>query len=166
MKRNGDLVKAKKGVKFDSKRADWCTHQNFQLMYQEVYKEIASTGIARKLDSEVFLDKYGNITENEEEGFALKTHCYLEQPDKLIFVDEVGSNTSQANDGNIGGEKLLCIGSNHPQECENTKEAHFAVLGFTTASGEAVMCCIIFAASQLDSLWVQGSVHNLGRRRI
>ena len=37
MKRNGDLVKAKKGVKFDSKRADRCTYQNFQLMYQNAH---------------------------------------------------------------------------------------------------------------------------------
>jgi hypothetical protein len=61
MKRSSDLVKAKEGVKFDSKRADWCTYQNFQLMYQEVYKEMDSTGIALKLDMEVFLDKSGSI---------------------------------------------------------------------------------------------------------
>jgi hypothetical protein len=30
------------------------------------------------------------------------------------------------------------------------------VLGFTTALGNAVMCCIIFAAKELDPLWVQG----------
>ena len=29
MKRNGHLVKSKKAVKFESKRADWCTHHNF-----------------------------------------------------------------------------------------------------------------------------------------
>jgi hypothetical protein len=126
-------------------------------MHQEVYKEMNSTGIACKLDKEVFLDKsYGGIVEHEEEGFGLKTQYYLERPDKLIFVDEVGSNTSQANNRNMGSEKLLCIGSNHSQEFVNTKDAHFTMLGFTMASGEAVMCCIIFAASQLDSLWAQG----------
>ena len=78
MKRSSHLVKAKKGVKFDSKRADWCTYQNFQLMYQQVYKEMISTGIAHKLDTEVFLDKSGGgIVEHEEEGFGLKTHYYL-----------------------------------------------------------------------------------------
>jgi hypothetical protein len=30
------------------------------------------------------------------------------------------------------------------------------VLGFTTASGKAVMYSIIFAAKELDPLWVQG----------
>jgi hypothetical protein len=115
-------------------------------------------GIARKIDTEVFLDNSGNIVEHEEKGFGLKTQYYLEQPDKLIFVDEAGSNTSGANNnnGNIGGEKLSCIGNSHPQECANTKDAHFTVLGFKTASSEAVMCCIIFAASRLDYLWVPG----------
>jgi len=32
---------------------------------------------------------------------------YLLKYDKLLFVDEVGSNTSQATDGNIGGEKFM-----------------------------------------------------------
>jgi len=32
--------------------------------------------------------------------------------DKVIFVDEVGCNTLQKNDGNVGGEKLLmCLDS-------------------------------------------------------
>jgi len=30
------------------------------------------------------------------------------------------------------------------------------VLGFTTASADAVLCCIIFAMKELDLLWVQG----------
>jgi hypothetical protein len=29
------------------------------------------------------------------------------KPDKLLFVDEVGSNTSQAKDGNFGGETFF-----------------------------------------------------------
>ena len=37
MKRNGQLVTAKKGVKFESKHADWCMYQSFLSMYKEVY---------------------------------------------------------------------------------------------------------------------------------
>jgi hypothetical protein len=43
----------------------------------------------------------------------------------------------------------------HTLPCWDLQQ-HFTMLGFTTDSGEAVMCNIIFAASQLDSLWVQG----------
>ncbi len=42
------------------------------------------------------------------------------------------------------------------QQRANTKDAHFTVLGFTTASADAVLCCIIFAMKELDLLWVQG----------
>jgi hypothetical protein len=36
MKQNSHLVEAKTGAKFESKRADWCTYQNFEMMYREV----------------------------------------------------------------------------------------------------------------------------------
>jgi hypothetical protein len=42
-------VKAKRGIKFDSKRADWCIYQNFKMMYREVYKEMVESGIASKV---------------------------------------------------------------------------------------------------------------------
>ncbi len=46
MKRNGHLIKAKKGVKFDAKRADWCTHRNFEEMYAKIYQKMVEKGIA------------------------------------------------------------------------------------------------------------------------
>ena len=50
MQRNGHLVKVRRGVKFDVKRAEWCTVQNFHQMYDDVYEEHAKTGIASKLE--------------------------------------------------------------------------------------------------------------------
>ncbi len=96
MKRNKDLVKAKKGVKFDSKRADWCTYQNFELMYNEVYEAMVEAGIASKLDTPTWFDKSGNIVEEEGDAFGLQSKYILLRPDLLLFVDEVGSNTTQA----------------------------------------------------------------------
>ena len=77
-----------------------------------------------------------------------KVHFEASTPNKLIFVDEVGSNTSQAKDGQKGGEKVLCIGTAaRPQQRSAMKDAHFTVLGFTAADdGTPVMCAIIFAA--------------------
>jgi hypothetical protein len=46
IKRNKELVTAKQGVKFESKRADWCTYNNFEAMYEQVYKEMVAGGIA------------------------------------------------------------------------------------------------------------------------
>jgi hypothetical protein len=103
MKQNKHLFKARKGIKFDSKRADWCTYQNVQLMYEEVYEVIVLGGIASKLDTPVWFDKCGSILEQEMEAFGLTSKYYLQKPDELLFIDKVGSNTSQAKDGYIGG---------------------------------------------------------------
>jgi hypothetical protein len=40
MTRNSQLITSKRGVKFESKRADdWCIYLSFSSMYDEVYKE-------------------------------------------------------------------------------------------------------------------------------
>ena len=97
----------KKGVKFDNKWADWCTYGNFKTMYAEVYEEMVSGRIAHKINAPVWLNKRGEIVELESEAFGLKTDYMLCHPSKFIFVDEVGSNTSQTKDGNCRGEKFI-----------------------------------------------------------
>jgi hypothetical protein len=52
MRRNGHLIKSKRAVKFEVKRAEWCTYQNFKMMYNEVYKEMVKGGIAKQLEGE------------------------------------------------------------------------------------------------------------------
>ncbi len=84
MKWNRHLIKAKKAVKFDSKRAEWCTHQNFQLMHDEVYEARVAAGIASKFDVPVWFDKLGNIVEHAENGFGLQSKYCLLKPDKLL----------------------------------------------------------------------------------
>ena len=37
-----------------------------------------------------------------------------------------------------------------------TKDTHFTMLSFAAATGEPVMCMIIFAAKELDPAWVLG----------
>jgi hypothetical protein len=159
MRRNGHKIKCKKAVKFDNKRAEWCTYQNFKVMYDEVYKELVKAGIASMLpateDSKHF-NKKGEIVHETNDAFGLPTRYIMKRPDKLIFVDEVGSNTNTSKDGNIGGEKFLCKVNSRPQIRVATKDSHFTVLGFTTVLGVPVMCSIIFAAKELDEAWVLG----------
>ena len=63
--------------------------------------------IAAKLDMVVWLDKAGNIVKTEKQAFGQKLKNILLHPNKLLFIDEVGSNTSQAKDGHCGGKKFL-----------------------------------------------------------
>jgi len=80
----------------------------------------------------------------------------LFHPNKLLFMDEVGSNTSQAKDENIGGKKFVLLNDARPQQRIACKDTYFTILSFTTTSSDAVMCCIIFAAQELDPAWVLG----------
>jgi hypothetical protein len=121
-------------VKFESKLAEWCTYKNFSEMYDHIYEAMVLHGIASKVDTEVLLNKEGSIVEEPKEAFGLPTQYLLQRPDKLIFVDEVGSNTSTTKDGHIGGEKFLCEANGRPQIKAVTKDSHSMVLGFTSAS--------------------------------
>jgi hypothetical protein len=105
MKQNSHHVTAKSGIKFDSKRADWCTYQNFDMMYREVYKEMVEGGIASKLMEWTSFIKKGYIAEAEEEAFGMKSEYFLLCPEKLLLLMNF-ENISRANDGNVGGEKL------------------------------------------------------------
>jgi hypothetical protein len=93
MRRNGHIVKSKKSVKFDYKRAEWCTYANFIMMYREVYKDMVKGGIAvRLLDNKVFMSKEGEaVEENDANRLGLATRYKVVRPDRLLFVDEVGS---------------------------------------------------------------------------
>ena len=73
-KKKKHLVTSKKAVKFESKRADWCTFQNFETMYNDVYEEMVRGGIAMKLNAKVKLSKEGGlIVEHAHEAFGLET---------------------------------------------------------------------------------------------
>ena len=117
MRRNGHIVKSKKSVKFDYKRAEWCTYANFIMMYREVYKDMVKGGIAvRLLDNKVFMSKEGEaVEENDANRLGLATRYKVVRPDRLLFVDEVGSNTLQTKDGSVGGERFLCEALQRPQ---------------------------------------------------
>jgi hypothetical protein len=71
-------------------------------MYHEIYKNLCSTGIACKHPEGQWRDKNGDVVETEEEVFGFKTRYELIHPDHFIFVGEVGNNTSQAKDGQVG----------------------------------------------------------------
>lgn len=54
----------------------------------------------------------------------------------MIFVDEVGGDTSQEGDGAVGGQKKIVPRGAVPKESAATNTNHFTMLGFTAATGE------------------------------
>ena len=77
-------------------------------------------------------------------------------PEKVLFVDEVGCNTSQKSDGNIGGEKFLVDPDSQARIRSAFKDYHFTVLGFTDAEGMPVLCAIVLVCKVLKYEYVMG----------
>jgi hypothetical protein len=151
-RRNRNLISAKKAVRVDSKRADWCRLHNFEDMYERLWE----AGIAEKLDEAVWRDKYKNIVVAQGEVYGRKTQYSLLHPEYLVMVDEVEENISQKGDGNARGQKFM-VGSNMRAQVRNSfGDNHFTVLGFTAHNGHPTMCAIIIAVSKLKVTDVTG----------
>jgi hypothetical protein len=152
LRRNEHLIRTKKAVKFDNKHAEWCTYDNIQEMYDEIYQNLCSAGLACKHPEPLWRDENGEVVE-EHKAYGLVSHYELIHLDWLLFVDECRSNTSQTKDGQVSGQRILCSVDRRPQQRAATKDAHFTVLGFMAASEEAVMCAVIFAAKSFRHEW-------------
>jgi hypothetical protein len=105
-KRNAHLLERKTTQRFAKDRSEWSVYRNFEQMYDEVYEAMEKAGVARKLDEPIWVDKEGNETEESKAHGRRATHV-LTRPDMVIFVDDVGGDTSQEGDGAIGGQKRL-----------------------------------------------------------
>ncbi len=70
-------MRSKRAVKFEAKRAEWCTYDNFLQMYEEVSKEMTDCGIALKLEAKAHVDKRGNIVEFKHDGYGLPTQYLM-----------------------------------------------------------------------------------------
>jgi len=69
---------------------------------------MVNCGVAVKWeDKPQWFNHDGAPVEREKDAYGRKTQFELVHPEKVFFVDEVRSNTSQKNDRNIGGEKFL-----------------------------------------------------------
>lgn len=108
VKRHSDLIKSGKSKVKDSKRQTWCTIEHFTEMYACAYGAMAEAGVAEILAEEAFFDSEGNET-TKENAVGLPTKFKLTHPEWVLFVDEVGSNTNQKEDGYVGGEKLILL---------------------------------------------------------
>jgi hypothetical protein len=125
-------------------------------MYEEVYSSLVDSGLAVKHETSYWRNEAGDIVELQQDAYGYKSKYELIHPSWLIVVDEVGSNTLQAKDGNVRGQMFLCMKDGQPQQRAATKDAHFTMLGFTSANGEPIMCMIIFTVKTMKDEWSMG----------
>ena len=93
---------------------------------------------------------------DEGDAVGCKVTHRIDNPDMILMMDEVGACTSQKGDGPIGGEKQVCEAGTVPKEIANTKATRLTTIGLTSASGEPVMCVIIFSGKNRIPLMETG----------
>jgi hypothetical protein len=130
-------------------------------MYDDIYDGMTKVGVAKEFEDWVYQDIEGNVvSEDDATRYGQNTKHVLTHPERVLFVDKFGANTSKKQDGNIGGRKLLVARGTRLQERNAYNDCHFTVLGVTTADGAPVMCCVIVAAKTLTSFEASG-IHYL-----
>jgi hypothetical protein len=71
----------------------------------------------------------------------------------LVHIrDEVGTDTAQDDDRHIGGQTYLSFGGERGNLTSSKTRGRFTAMGLTVGTGEPIMCIIIFAAAELDTL--------------
>jgi hypothetical protein len=149
MNRNSDLIKMKCCTVQDSKRHTYCTFDNIFQMYDDVYKRMVESSVAKELDHEVMLDKDGNIVADKEKMSGRPTNYIVTKPEQIMFVDETGSNTNQ-KDGYAGGQWYLLPndGTHEGVVIGDTTDIHFTTLCFTSGTGAPIMCAVILKSEK------------------
>ena len=135
---------------------------NIKQMYDVIYDEMVDANIAIELAEHTFTDQYGNTTD-EEGRFGLKQDIRVIHPSYILFADESGFSTSQKKDGHVGGQKFVVESGTVPQIVASTADHKFTLLPFTSASGEAICCIIIFQSNQdgVPATWATGIDHSV-----
>ena len=107
--------------------------------------------ILEAFDEPVWMNCEVEIVMSAEEALGMKVTHRLKHPEYMLFVEEFGNNTNMKDDGNAVGERLLREKHQKSKITAATSDAHFTVLGLTAATGEPVMCAIIFPGHELTS---------------
>ena len=81
----------------------------------------------------------------KKDAFGCKVTHQIIHPEYVIVFDELGGNTSQKGDGNVGGQLMLCERGKTPQLKISTRDKHYTMMGLTSINGKPVMCVVIFA---------------------
>lgn len=106
-KRNDHLLVSKKGCKFELDRSQWSTYSNFGQMYDQIGEELVDAGLATEREVAAWMDIHGKVV-HETDAFGCKVTHDIEEPDWVLLMDEVGGNTNQKGDGQVGGELQMC----------------------------------------------------------
>ena len=141
--RNTHRIVSKCDQKYEMNRDKWTTDRNFSNKYDHIIKEICEASVAEKLDSPEWVNK-GSEEFLPREAFGCKVMYHIKYPDMCIVGDEVGGNSSQKGDSNIGGTLHVCERKFAPQSKMFNKEKPCTLMGLTTLADKPLICCVTF----------------------
>ena len=164
MKRHSAVIKRATTRIADGKRLQYITRENFQIMYDCVYKQMVEAGVAKEITEEQFFAQDGLITTIEEKATGLPSKYVLISEDDVIVVDETGCNTNQQTDGNIGRESVVVpVDGSCNGLVGSTADQHYTTFVYQTASGKPICCCIIMKSNgtpdEIPASWKLGIDH-------
>jgi hypothetical protein len=125
-------------------------------MYAGVYAAMVKSRVAIELEEEVMVMLDGTITSCEQEKAGRKTRYLLTRPEFSFFVDEVGCNTLQKNDGNNNSQKILVQNGQRALLWASFNDCHFTVLGFANGNGDPILAVIIMASTEITAKCIMG----------
>ena len=157
MRRQSHRLVTKRGERFASNRADWSKFSYIKQMYDVIYDEYVDAGVAKPRAVSVFMDRAGNICD-EESKFGEPCDIEITHPEYILFGDETGCNTSQKKDGHAAGTKYVVAVGQVPKTSCVTTDHRFTLLPITSGSAGPVLCVAIFQGkgSQVPAIWTSG----------
>ena len=105
---------------------------------------------AIKLPDPVWVDRDGNVVEDEKDSFGCKTDIKIIKPEMAIMSDEVGRNLSQEGDNANGGERYCCGVNEVPYQACSTKSNCFMTIRVTRLDGFPLMCVVIIQGKKRE----------------
>jgi hypothetical protein len=159
MKRHGPYLDSSVGRKFAVDRSDWLKPGYLQDMYDSIYKIFEEAGVASHSNVPVAYDFSGRIVQlGSPFQYGLTSNIIVEHADHILFGDETGINTNQLDDGRVGGTRYIVPRGCVPLVQANKSDHRATVLPLTAATGEPVVCAVIFASEKtsVESSWHTG----------
>ena len=92
---------------------------------------------------EVFTNKTGEIV-SKGEKYGRGNDIKITYFKYICFMDETGCNTSKNKDGHNAGKRKMVGVDNVPRSECNSPDHRFTLLPITAATGEEIMCVVIF----------------------
>ena len=130
MKRYKDELDVANGYKVSSTRTKWVTYANIEKMYELVYTQMVNAGVARWLPSSerYYVNDEGDKLESEGDSVGLKVTVEITHPEWILFGDEVGTDISQKDDGNVGKQKFVSKKGSRPNIKSSHKDERFTLI--------------------------------------